>query len=182
MALVVAVGGWLVMGDALTAGVLVSFVLYVDRFFDPIRELAQRYNTFQATMASSERVFALLDTPSDLADRPGAVDIGPVEGRVDFEHVAFHDKDDEPVLEAVSIHAAPGQRIALVGETGAGKSTVVRLLARFYDVTSGAVKVDGHDVRNVTLASLRSQRIPSFSAGPLRTPFAMGGWMQVTTR
>lgn len=157
MALVVAVGGWLVMGDALTAGVLVSFVLYVDRFFDPIRELAQRYNTFQATMASSERVFALLDTPSDLADRPGAVDIGPVEGRVDFEHVAFHYKDDEPVLEAVSIHAAPGQRIALVGETGAGKSTVVRLLARFYDVTSGAVKVDGHDVRNVTLASLRSQ-------------------------
>ncbi|MCB0022089.1 MAG: ABC transporter ATP-binding protein, partial [Caldilinea sp.] len=94
MALVVGVGGWLVMGDALTAGVLVSFVLYVDRFFDPIRELAQRYNTFQATMASSERVFSLLDTPPDLADLPGAVDIGPIEGRVDFEHVAFRYKDD----------------------------------------------------------------------------------------
>jgi len=157
MALVVAVGGWLVMGDALTAGVLVSFVLYVDRFFDPIRELAQRYNTFQSTMASSERVFALLDTPPDLTDMAGAVDIGLIEGRVDFEHVTFHYKDDEPVLDAVSIHAAPGQRIALVGETGAGKSTVVRLLARFYDVTGGAVMVDGHDVRNVTLASLRSQ-------------------------
>jgi len=157
MALVVGVGGWLVMGDALTAGVLVSFVLYVDRFFDPIRELAQRYNTFQATMASSERVFSLLDTPPDLADLPGAVDIGPIEGRVDFEHVAFRYKDDEPVLEGVSIHAAPGQRIALVGETGAGKSTVIRLLARFFDVTGGAVMVDGRDVRNVTLASLRSQ-------------------------
>ena len=157
MALVVGVGGWLVMGDALTAGVLVSFVLYVDRFFDPIRELAQRYNTFQATMASSERVFSLLDTPPDLADAPGAIDIGPIEGRVDFEHVAFRYKDDEPVLEGVSIHAAPGQRIALVGETGAGKSTVIRLLARFFDVTGGAVMVDGRDVRNVTLASLRSQ-------------------------
>ena len=157
MALVVGVGGWLVMGDALTAGVLVSFVLYVDRFFDPIRELAQRYNTFQATMASSERVFSLLDTPPDLADLPGAVDIGPIEGRVDFEHVAFRYKDDEPVLEGVSIHAAPGQRIALVGETGAGKSTVIRLLARFFDVTGGAVMVDGRDIRNVTLASLRSQ-------------------------
>ena len=157
MALVVGVGGWLVMGDALTAGVLVSFVLYVDRFFDPIRELAQRYNTFQATMASSERVFALLDTPPDLADLPGAVDIGPIQGRVDFEHVAFRYKDDEPVLEGVSIHAVPGQRIALVGETGAGKSTVIRLLARFFDVTGGAVMVDGRDVRNVTLASLRSQ-------------------------
>ena len=157
MALVVGVGGWLVMGDALTAGVLVSFVLYVDRFFDPIRELAQRYNTFQATMASSERVFSLLDTPPDLADLPGAIDIGPIEGHVDFEHVAFRYKDDEPVLEGVSIHAAPGQRIALVGETGAGKSTVIRLLARFFDVTGGAVMVDGRDVRNVTLASLRSQ-------------------------
>ncbi|MCB0065687.1 MAG: ATP-binding cassette domain-containing protein, partial [Caldilineaceae bacterium] len=83
--------------------------------------------------------------------------IGPIEGRVDFEHVAFLYKDDEPVLEGVSIHAAPGQRIALVGETGAGKSTVIRLLARFFDVTGGAVMVDGRDVRNVTLASLRSQ-------------------------
>jgi ATP-binding cassette subfamily B multidrug efflux pump len=156
-ALVVGVGGWLVLEDALSAGVLISFILYVERFFDPIRELAQRYNTFQATMASSERVFSLLDTPSDLADAPDAVDIGPVTGRVDFERVAFRYKDNEPVLEDVSIHAAPGQRIALVGETGAGKSTVIRLLARFFDVTGGAVTVDGHDVRRVTLASLRSQ-------------------------
>lgn len=156
-ALVVGVGGWLVMGNALSAGVLVAFVLYVERFFDPIRELAQRYNTFQATMASSERVFSLLDTAPDLADAPDAVDIGPIAGRVDFEHVAFRYKDNEPVLEDISIHAEPGQRIALVGETGAGKSTVIRLLARFFDVTGGAVMIDGRDVRRVTLASLRSQ-------------------------
>lgn len=156
-ALVVGVGGWLVMRETLSAGVLVAFVLYVERFFDPIRELAQRYNTFQATMASSERVFSLLDTPPDLADAPDAVDIGPIAGRVDFEHVSFRYKDNEPVLEDITIHAEPGQRIALVGETGAGKSTVIRLLARFFDVTDGAVLVDGHDVRRVTLASLRSQ-------------------------
>jgi len=156
-ALVVGVGGWLVMRETLSAGVLVAFVLYVERFFDPIRELAQRYNTFQATMASSERVFSLLDTPPDLTDAPDAVDIGPIAGRVDFEHVFFRYKDNEPVLEDITIHAEPGQRIALVGETGAGKSTVIRLLARFFDVTDGAVLVDGHDVRRVTLASLRSQ-------------------------
>jgi len=156
-ALVVGVGGWLVMRDALTAGTLVAFILYVDRFFEPVRELAQRYNTFQATMASCERIFALLDTPPDLADAPGAVELPPIRGRVDFAHVSFAYKDDEPVLEDVTLHAEPGQRIALVGETGAGKSTVIRLIARFFDVTGGSVVVDGFDVRDVTTASLRAQ-------------------------
>ncbi len=157
MALVVGLGGWLVLGDALTAGVLVAFVLYVERFFDPIRDLAQRYNTFQATMAASERLFALLDTQPDLLDAPGAVALPPIQGRVVFDRVSFQYKDGEPVLKDVSLHAEPGQRIALVGETGAGKSTVIRLLARFFDVTGGAVLIDGYDVRAVTQASLRSQ-------------------------
>jgi ATP-binding cassette subfamily B protein/subfamily B ATP-binding cassette protein MsbA len=156
-ALVVGVGGWLVLGDALTAGVLVAFVLYVERFFDPIRELAQRYNTFQATMAASERLFALLDTQPDLLDAPEAVSLPLIAGQVSFDQVSFHYKDGEPVLRAVSLRAEPGQRIALVGETGAGKSTVIRLLARFFDVTAGAVRIDGYDVRSVTQASLRSQ-------------------------
>ena len=157
ISLALGVGGWLVMGDALSAGVLVAFVLYIERFFEPIRELAQRYNTFQATMTSCERIFALLDTEPDLADRPSALPIGPIRGEVDFEHVGFRYKDDEPVLEDVSIHAAPGDRIALVGETGAGKSTVIRLLARFFDVSAGSVRVDGQDVRDITLASLHAQ-------------------------
>ena len=156
-ALVVGLGGWLVLGDALTAGTLVAFLLYVDRFFDPIRELAQRYNTFQATMAASERIFGLIDTMPDLDDAPDATSLPPLEGYVDFEQVDFGYKPEEPVLSSVTLHAEPGERIALVGETGAGKSTVIRLLARFFDVTGGSVKVDGHDIRDVKMASLRSQ-------------------------
>jgi ATP-binding cassette subfamily B protein/subfamily B ATP-binding cassette protein MsbA len=156
-ALVVGVGGWLVLGDRLTAGILVAFVLYVERFFEPIRELAQRYNTFQSTMASSERVFRLLDTKPDLLDAPDATVMPPIEGTVDFVGVSFSYEDGRPVLQDINLHAAPGERIALVGETGAGKSTIIRLLARFFDVTGGAILIDGHDVRHVTLASLRSQ-------------------------
>ncbi len=156
-ALVVGVGGWLVIGDALTAGTLVAFVLYVDRFFEPIRELAQRYNTFQATMAASERIFNLLDTQPDLVDKPDAYELPPIRGQVDFDHVSFAYKSGEPVLQDVTIHAEPGERVALVGETGAGKSTVIRLLARFFDVTEGAIRIDGHDIRDVTQASLRRQ-------------------------
>lgn len=156
-ALVVGVGGWLVIGDALTAGTLIAFVLYVDRFFEPIRELAQRYNTFQATMAASERVFNLLDTEPDLQDKPGARTMPPIEGRVDFKNVTFGYQDGEPILKSINLHAEPGQRIALVGETGAGKSTIIRLLARFFDIDGGALEIDGIDVRDVTRASLRSQ-------------------------
>lgn len=156
-ALVVGVGGWLVLGDALTAGTLVAFVLYVERFFDPIRDLAQRYNTFQATMAASERIFGLIDTAPDLVDAPDARPLPPIRGQVEFDGVSFQYKDGEPVLQGVTLHAAPGERIALVGETGAGKSTIIRLLARFFDVTEGAVRIDGHDVRAVTQASLRAQ-------------------------
>jgi ATP-binding cassette subfamily B protein/subfamily B ATP-binding cassette protein MsbA len=156
-ALVVAVGGYLVLGETLTAGTLVAFVLYVERFFEPIRELAQRYNTFQATMAASERIFNLLDNVPDLVDAPDAYPLPPIEGRVDFEHVTFGYADEEAVLRDFNLHVGPGQRIALVGETGAGKSTIIRLLARFYDVTGGSLRIDGHDVRRVTGASLRSQ-------------------------
>lgn len=156
-ALVVGVGGWLVLGDALTAGTLVAFVLYVERFFDPIRELAQRYNTFQATMAASERIFYLLDLEPDLQDAPDAYPIPAIQGMVEYDGVTFSYKDGEPVLQGINLYAEPGQRIALVGETGAGKSTIIRLLARFFDISGGAIKVDGHDVRQVTVASLRSQ-------------------------
>lgn len=156
-ALVVAVGGWLVFGETLTAGVLVAFVLYIDRFFDPIRDLAQRYNTFQATMASTERIFQLLDVEPEIVDAPDAIELTSLKGKVDFEAVHFAYPDGEEVLHGITIHAAPGQRIALVGETGAGKSTIIRLISRFFDVTGGAVKVDGYDVRQVKLASLRRQ-------------------------
>ena len=156
-ALVVGVGGWLVLGDALTTGTLVAFVLYIDRFFDPIRELAQRYNTFQATMAASERVFGLLDTQPDLLDAPNAYDLPPVQGHVAFKDVKFSYQDGVPVLNGITLSARPGQRIALVGETGAGKSTIIRLISRFFDITGGSLTIDGHEVSQVTQASLRSQ-------------------------
>lgn len=156
-ALVVALGGWLVLEGNITAGVLVAFVLYVERFFDPIRELAQRYNTFQSTMASSERIFRLLDTKPDLTDDPDALTLPVIEGRVRFDHVSFSYNDGEPVLHDISISVAPGERIALVGETGAGKSTIIRLLARFFDVSDGKITVDEQDIRSISKASLRSQ-------------------------
>ena len=157
-ALVVGVGGWLVLGDALTAGTLVAVVLYVERFFDPIRELAQRYNTFQATMAASERLFELLDLEPDMVDAPGAVPLPQIQGEVEFKDVSFaYRQEGRSVLKNINLRAEPGDRIALVGETGAGKSTLIRLLSRFYDVTDGALTIDGHDVREVTSDSLRQQ-------------------------
>ncbi len=156
-ALVVGIGGWLVLGDALTAGTLVAFVLYVERFFEPIRELAQRYNVFQATMAASERVFDLLDQQPDVKDSPQAVPLPPIKGHVAYNNVSFGYNDDVLILKEINLQAEPGQRIALVGETGAGKSTIIRLLARFFDVTEGSLTIDGMDIRQVTQASLRNQ-------------------------
>ena len=156
-ALVIGVGGWLIVGDALTPGVLVAFVLYVTRFFEPILELAQRYNTFQATMASSERIFALLDTAPDMLDAPDAIELPPITGHVKFENVAFGYNDGEMVLHGINLEAKPGETIALVGETGAGKSTIIRLLGRFFDLTDGSLTIDGYDIRDVTQASLRRQ-------------------------
>lgn len=156
-ALVIGLGGWLVLQDALTAGALVAFVLYVNRFFDPIRELAERYNTFQATMTACERIFTLLNTPPDLDDAPDAQELPSIQGRVQFDHVGFSYKEGEVVLHDINLRAEPGQRVALVGETGAGKSTMIKLLARFFDVSAGSIQVDGCDLRRVTRASLRSQ-------------------------
>ena len=155
LALVVAYGGWLVGADALTAGTLVAFVIYLERFFEPIREMAQRFNTFQATMAGCERIFNLLDTEPSMTDVEK--DLPQITGQVDFEDVGFSYKDDEPVLKGINLQAQPGERVALVGETGAGKSTIIRLIARFFDVTTGALKIDGHNIRDVSQASLRSQ-------------------------
>jgi ATP-binding cassette subfamily B protein/subfamily B ATP-binding cassette protein MsbA len=156
-ALVIGVGGWLVFDDALTAGTLVAFVLYVGRFFRPIQDLARRYSNFQATMAASERLFALLDMEPELEDPPDAIELPPVRGHVVFDHVSFEYEDGDVVLKDVSLEAEPGERIALVGETGAGKTTVIRLMARFFETDQGRVTIDGYDVRRVTKESLRSQ-------------------------
>ncbi|MCI0475863.1 MAG: ABC transporter ATP-binding protein/permease, partial [Anaerolineales bacterium] len=163
LGLVMYVGGLAVLGafgitTTFTAGTLVAFALYIDRFFNPIRDLAQRYNNFQAAMASSERIFELLDTPIEVKDAPGARELPTIRGEVIFDRVGFHYSDDPtPVLQEINLRVEPGQTIALVGETGAGKSTFARLVSRFYDANEGAVLIDGVDVRAVTQNSLRRQ-------------------------
>jgi ATP-binding cassette, subfamily B, multidrug efflux pump len=156
-------GGVSVLGlwkgsEPITAGVLVAFVLYLQRLFEPVRDLSQRYDSFQSTMAAGERLLALLDTPPEVRDQPDAVELPQIVGDVFFDNVSFHYIDDPtPVLHDINLHVTPGETVALVGKTGAGKSTLVKLVSRFHDPTSGAVRVDGHDLRQVTQHSLRSQ-------------------------
>jgi ATP-binding cassette, subfamily B, multidrug efflux pump len=162
VALVVWVGGVIILGgqagQSFTAGVLIAFVLYIDRFFEPIRDLSQRYDSFQSTMAGGERIFALLDTPPEIVDDPQAIDLPTIRGEVHFENVSFHYSDDPAlVLAEVDLQIRPGETVALVGKTGAGKSTLVKLVSRFHDPTSGKVLIDGIDIRQVTQRSLRSQ-------------------------
>jgi ATP-binding cassette subfamily B protein/subfamily B ATP-binding cassette protein MsbA len=164
VALVVWLGGRAVLGDsflgieAITPGVLIAFVLYIERFFEPIRDLSQRYDSFQSTMAASERIFGLLDTEPEVQDLPEASDLPQLRGEVKFENVSFHYSDDETlVLKDINLEVKAGQTVALVGETGAGKSTLVKLISRFVDPTVGRVTMDGMDLRQVTQHSLRQQ-------------------------
>ncbi len=156
--LVVWLGGTAVLGAHITPGLLVAFILYIDRFFDPIRDLSRRYDALQSTLIGWERIMGLLDIPVDIQDAAGAVALPGLSGRVDFDHLSFHYSDDPaPILEDIDLHIRPGETVALVGETGAGKTTLVKLLSRFYDPTAGRILVDGCDLRTVTQASLRSQ-------------------------
>jgi len=157
-ALVVYIGGTAVLGENITAGVLIAFVLYIDRLFNPIRDLSRRFDTLQSTMAGGERILELLNTPVEVQDAEDAVVMKPVIGGVRFENVSFHYSDDPTlVLNQIDINVDPGQTVALVGETGAGKTTIVKLLTRFHDPTSGCVRVDSVDLRTVTQQSLRRQ-------------------------
>jgi ABC-type multidrug transport system fused ATPase/permease subunit len=150
-------GGNQVLDGEATIGVLASFVFYLQSFFDPIQSLSQLYTTYQAGMAALDKIFELLDEEPDIADRPGAVELPRVRGEIEFDDVSFSYGGDQPALSDLSLHVPPGQTVALVGATGAGKSTLAKLVARFYDPDSGRVLVDGHDLRDVTERSLRSQ-------------------------
>ncbi len=174
-------GRWILSGVApeLTIGVLTAFMLYTARFFEPIRDLAARWDQVQAALAAGERIFHLLDLQPDVQDRADAYELPPVRGQVRFDHVSFSYDGVHPILSDVSLEAQPGDRIALVGRTGAGKSTVIRLLMRFYDVQQGSITVDGHDVRAVTQKSLRRQmglvlQEPFLFAGTIKENIAFG--------
>ena len=150
-------GNQVVDGNGVTIGVLVSFVFYLQSFFDPIQQLSQLYTTYQAGMAALDKVFELLDEEPDLQDAPDAVELPRVRGDVRFEDVCFSYGSDDLAICNLDLEIPPGQTVALVGATGAGKSTFAKLIARFYDPVSGRVLVDGHDLRTVTERSLRSQ-------------------------
>ncbi len=157
-AAVIYIGGAAVLGESITAGVLVAFVLYIDRYFDPIRDLSRRFDTLQSTMAGGERLLGLLDTPVEVQDAANATTLPPIKGKVHFDNVSFHYSDDPtPVLRQINLFIPAGSTVALVGETGAGKTTLVKLLSRFYDPVEGTIQVDGIDLRSVTQDSLRQQ-------------------------
>ena len=155
-AMIIMVGGRLVFNESLTIGELVLFIALIDRFFEPIRDLSQQYNLLQSAMASGERIFEVLDVEPDVEDKPNAIPLPPITGEVEYKNVSFGYGETQ-VLFDINLHAAPGQTIALVGETGAGKSSIINLLLRFADVWSGSITIDGYDLRDVTQRSLRSQ-------------------------
>ena len=153
-------GGWVVNGDGLTLGALVAFLQYSQRFFRPISDLSEKFNLLQGAMASSERIFALLDTPVEIMSpttsrRGASVDAPTSAGTIRFEDVTFSYVEGEPVLRNVSFEVRPGQRVAIVGATGSGKTTIVSLLQRFYDVQQGRITIDDVDIRDWDLAALR---------------------------
>ncbi len=155
IAIVAGLGGWMTIMGMATVGTIASFIGYSNRFAEPLRMLGDLYNQVQAAVAGAERIFSVIDTSPDQTDSPDAIELGRIEGDVAFRDVTFSYVEGVPVLKNVSLHAKPGERIALVGPTGAGKTTMVNLLSRFYDIESGSIDIDGIDVRKVTRASLR---------------------------
>ena len=156
-AIVIGYGGWLVYRGELTVGLLAAFLIYVQQFFRPLQLAAQVYATLQSALAGAERIYAILDEREEPADAPGARALERAEGRIDFQDVSFEYAQGRKALDGVSFTALPGQSVALVGRTGAGKTTIASLLPRFYDPSAGRVLLDGHDLRSLTRRSLRAQ-------------------------
>ncbi|MCB0008161.1 MAG: ABC transporter ATP-binding protein, partial [Anaerolineales bacterium] len=173
-------GGVAVAGNDVTLGIMVAFLAYVTRFFQPIQELSRLYTTMQSAMAGGEQVLRLLNTVPEIADRPDAETMPEITGRIQLQNVHFRYNDDGPeILNDINLTVEPGQTIALVGPTGAGKTTIANLIPRFYDVVSGQVLIDGRDVRSVTQASLRRQfglvpQDPFLFAGTIAANIAYG--------
>lgn len=157
VAILCGLGGWLAIRGVVTIGTIAAFISYSRRFAEPLRMLGNLYNQVQGAMAGAERVFEIMDTRPDQTDAPNAVDLSRVEGDVAFDQVTFSYVPDLPVLKDIRLHAKPGERIALVGHTGAGKTTIVNLLSRFYDIDAGKIMIDGVDIRDISRSSLRRQ-------------------------
>jgi ATP-binding cassette subfamily B protein len=151
------ISGGSLMGTVMSLGLIITFIGYTQQFNGPVQQIAVLWTNIQSAIAGSERIFGLLDAEVDIQDKPDAVALPPVQGHVRYENVWAEYKEGEPVLRGVDIEATPGKTIAIVGPTGAGKTTIINLLPRFWDVSDGRLTIDGHDVRDVTLKSLREQ-------------------------
>jgi ABC-type multidrug transport system fused ATPase/permease subunit len=156
-AIVLGYGGYLAVTDQVTVGTLFAFLLYLANFFDPVQQLSQLYNTFLSAVAALDKIMDVMDEEPQVVDRPGARPLPVIEGRVRFEDVRFGYGEGVEVLHGIELDVPPGTTVALVGHTGAGKSTIAKLLARFYDPRHGRITIDGHDHRDVTQESLRRQ-------------------------
>ena len=150
-------GGYQAIDGNIKVGILVAFVGYLNAFFDPIQQISQLYTTYQQGMAALDKIFDLLETRPDMVDQPNALDPGRLRGEIELDHVSFSYGEEDWALDGIDLHIPAGQTVALVGETGAGKSTLAKLVARFYDPQRGRLLVDGHDLRELSSAALRSQ-------------------------
>jgi ATP-binding cassette subfamily B protein len=157
LALVLLVGGWMAVHGHATVGTIVAFNAYVLMIQPPFRQLGMIILMGQRASAGSQRIYEILDRSPDIADRPGAVDLVDCRGEVDFDGLRFEYNPGIPILSSFDLHLNPGETVAIVGRNGSGKSTLVKLLTRFYEATDGAVRIDGQDVRDLTLASVRAQ-------------------------
>ena len=157
IAVVAGFGGWLALRGLVSVGNIAAFAVYARRFAEPLRTLADLYNTIQSALAGAERVFEVLDEKPEVTDAAGAVDPGRISGDVEFAHVDFGYLPDTPVLKDITLAAHPGQTIALVGPTGAGKTTIVNVLSRFYDILGGCIRIDGRDIRELKVDAVRRQ-------------------------
>ena len=178
-AIVLGYGGYLVFDGSMTAGTLFAFVGYLANFFDPVQQLSQLYNTFLAAVAALDKITEVLDEEPEVLDRDDAIELPRIEGHVEFDDVVFAYGRGAEVLHGVTLDVPAGTTVALVGHTGAGKSTIAKLLARFYDVRGGRITIDGHDLRDVTQESLRRQLgvVPQegfLFAGTVRDNIAFG--------
>ncbi len=178
-AIVLGYGGYLVFGGDMEIGTLFAFILYLSNFFDPVQQLSQLYNTFLAAVAALDKIMDVMDEEPEVRDSPGARELGRIEGDVRFENVRFAYGKGPEVLHGIDLEVPAGTTVALVGHTGAGKSTIAKLLARFYDPRAGRITIDGVDLRDVTQASLRRQLgvVPQegfLFAGTVRDNIAFG--------
>ena len=156
-AIVAGAGGWMALQGWVTVGTIAAFINYAQQFTRPLNQLVNLINSIQSALAGAERFFEVLDEQTEQPDDPDAVALDEVRGDVRFESVSFSYQPDQPILKQISLHALPGQTVALVGPTGAGKTTIINLLSRFYDVDQGAIEIDGHDLRNIRRSDLRRQ-------------------------